>query len=128
MNKEINFFDEYYNPMFKEGCSIWINTIKDYLSVDSNGAIFFTAPNRDPIMVVEGKPKHNYFCHKGCGIRLEYNRRTVKCKKCGYINSFRKYLVERMKIVEQSKKDNEASTNNQLKNRRWINGEEVEFE
>lgn len=124
---EINFNYEYYKPMFEEGCKIWIDGLMPYLSMKENGSIYFTAPDREPVIVREGIPEHNYFCHNGCGIRLDYNRRTVKCKSCGYVNFLPKYLVEKYKLIQQSVLDNESKTNEILKNRRWENGKEVVF-
>ena len=137
MSEEINFYYEYYKPLFEEGCRIWIDGIMPYLEVREDKSIWFcppivkepvpgTAPDTSPVRVMEGIPEHNYFCPNGCDQRLEYDGRLVKCKSCEYLNTFRKYLANRQKLIRESILKNSENTLNQLKMRRWINGEEVE--
>lgn len=136
MEEEINFFEEYYNPLFKKGCSIWIDGIMPYLEIRKDKSIWFCPPPVEdpvkgtditPVRVMEGKPEHNFFCQKGCYKRLDFDGRKVECKRCGYINSLRKYLAERIKIIEQSVLENQEETKEIMKSRRWENGIEVEF-
>lgn len=136
MEEIIDFYNEYYKPMFEEGCRIWIDGIRPYLEIREDKSIWFCPPivknpvqgtNTTPVRIIEGKPEHNFFCQRGCYKRLDFDGRKVECKRCGYINSLRKYLAERIKIIEQSVLENSEEIKEIMKSRRWENGVEIEF-
>ena len=111
MEEEIHFWNEHYNPMFEKGCKIWIDGIMPYLEVREDKSIWFCPPyveepvpgtDTSPVRVMEGVSEHNFFCQRCSSGRLDFDGRKVECKSCGYINSLRKYLTERIKIIEQS--------------------------
>lgn len=136
MDKEIDFSKKSMYPAFEEGCRIWIEGIMPYLEVREDKSVWFCPPEVEdpvpgtditPVRVIEGVPEHNFFCQKGCYKRLNYDGRALRCRRCGYLNSLRGFLKERINIIEDSKINNAEKTNDIMKSRRIENGVETHW-